>query len=63
MAKKIVRLYFSTFVDVEMESDDFSNEHEMKEYVRLNASEYIDENQIQENLALNESEIDVYDNE
>lgn len=63
MATKIVRMYFSTFVDVEMESENFSSDKEIKEYVRLNASDYIEQQQVMDNLALEPTDIDVYNEE
>lgn len=61
MAKKNVRVYYTTFVEVEMESEDFASEEEMKEHVRLNASDFIDELQLVENLAFEPIEIDICD--
>ena len=62
MAKKIVRVYLSTFVDVEMESDNFASDKEMKEYVKEYLSECVDDKQqLYDNLALEPTDIDVYD--
>lgn len=63
MATKIVRMYFSTFVDAEMESDNFSSEEEMKEYARLNASDFIEQQQLIDNLAIEPTDMDVLDEE
>lgn len=60
MAKKTVRIYFSTFVDVEMDSDEFASDEKLVDFVEDNSSEYIDDAQIMENLALQEGNSDVY---
>lgn len=60
MAKKTVRIYFSTFVDVEMNSEEFASDEELVDFVEENSSEYIDDAQIMENLALQEGNSDVY---
>lgn len=60
MAKKTVRIYFSTFVDVEMDSDEFASDEKLVDFVESNSSEYIDDVQIMKNLALQEGNSDVY---
>lgn len=60
MAKKIVRVYLSTYVDVEMESDDFTSEAEMKEYVTEYLSDYIEASHLAENVAFEPLNIGVF---
>lgn len=63
--KKIVRLYLSTFIDVELDSDEFETHSEMIEYARENVSEAIaaDPDALNDNLSLDPLDVDVYDAE
>lgn len=57
MSKFKVRVYLSTFVDVEVEAE---NEHEATEYVEQNSDSWFAAgNQILENVALQEGETQV----
>ena len=50
MGKKIVRTYYSTFVDVEVDENDFNDEHEMMEYVRLNMTDNATPEEVYNNM-------------
>lgn len=61
MAKKIVRSYYVTFVDVEVDDSEYDDEYQMMEDVRLNMSDQITPEQVYEHLSLECTEQEVYD--
>lgn len=60
MARNLIRLYLSTYVDVELDENDFVSEKEMKEYAIKNFSEYTTPEDIYENLCSDPIDIDVF---
>ena len=48
--EKIVRVYYSTFIDVPMESENFSSDEEMIEYAENNTEDYLSLQEINDNL-------------
>lgn len=52
MANKTIRCYISTFVDVEVNTDDFKSEDEMVEYVKENVMDTIDITELYDNAVL-----------
>ena len=52
MAKRIARIYFNTFVDVELDDKDFENEDELRNYIQCNGLELAEnqENEVFSNL-------------
>lgn len=48
--EKIVRVYYSSFIDVPCESDDFSSDEEMKKWAKDNASDFLSQQEIIDNL-------------
>lgn len=49
--EKIVRVYYSTFIDVPMESENFSSDEEMIEYAENNTEDFLSLQEINDNLA------------
>ncbi len=52
MASKTIRCYISTFVDVEVNTDDYNSTDEMVEYVKENVMDTIDVTELYENAVL-----------
>lgn len=61
MAKKIVRTYYTTYIDTEVDDSDYLNESEMMEDVRLNMSDQITPEELYQNLCLECMEQEVFD--
>ncbi len=49
--EKIVRVYYTTFIDVPCESENFSNEEEMIEWAKDNTDDFISVQEIFDNLS------------
>ena len=49
--EKIVRVYYTTFIDVPCESENFSNEEEMVEWAKDNTDDFISVQEIFDNLS------------
>lgn len=49
--EKIVRVYYSTFSDVPMESENFSSDEEMIEYAENNTEDFLSLQEINDNLS------------
>ena len=49
--EKIVRVYYTTFIDVPCESENFSNEEEMIEWAKENTDDFISVQEIFDNLS------------
>ena len=52
MANKTIRCYISTFVDVEVNTDDYNSTDEMVEYVKENVMDTIDITELYDNAVL-----------
>ena len=52
MANKIIRCYISTFVDFEVNTDDYNSTDEMVEYVKENVMDTIDVTELYDNAVL-----------
>ena len=61
MAKKIVRTYYTTYIDTEVDDSDYLNENEMMQDVRLNMSDQITPEELHQNLCLECTEQEVFD--
>ena len=53
--EKIVRVYYTTFIDVPCESENFSNEKEMVDWAKDNSSDFINLQEISDNLSKDET--------
>lgn len=53
--EKIVRVYYTSFIDVPCESENFSNEKEMVEWAKDNTSDFISVQEICDNLSKDET--------
>lgn len=49
--EKIVRVYYTSFIDVPCMSENFSNEKEMVEWAKDNTSDFISVQEICDNLS------------
>lgn len=49
--EKIVRVYYTTFIDVPCETENFSNEEEMVEWAKDNTDDFISVQEIFDNLS------------
>ena len=49
--EKIVRVYYTTFIDVPCETENFSNEKEMVEWAKDNTDDFISVQEIFDNLS------------
>ena len=49
--EKIVRVYYTSFIDVPCESENFSNEKEMVEWAKDNTDDFISVQEIFDNLS------------
>ena len=59
---KTVRLYFSTFIDIEVDENDFNDEDaRMIEYAKENASDYITLQDLYDNLSEDPTGAEVID--
>ena len=61
MAKKIVRTYYTTYIDTEVDDSDYLNESEMMQDVRLNTSDQITPEELYQNLCPECMEQEVFD--
>jgi len=59
MAKKIVRTYYATYVDTEVDDADYVDEHEMMQDVRLNMTDQIEPDELYHNLCFEPLEQEV----
>lgn len=53
--EKIVRVYYTTFIDVPCESENFSNEEEMIGWAKDNTDDFINLQEISDNLSKDEA--------
>ena len=49
--EKIVRVYYTTFIDVPCESENFSNEKEMVDWAKDNSNDFLSLQEISDNLS------------
>lgn len=49
--EKIVRVYYTTFIDVPCETENFSNEEEMIDWAKDNTDDFISVQEIFDNLS------------
>lgn len=56
---KYARVYLSTFVDIEVNDEEFNNEEEMKTYAKENLSDNICKQDIYDNLSYEPESIDI----
>ena len=59
--KKIVRTYYSTYIDTEVDDSNYLDENEMMQDVRLNMSDQITPEELYQNLSLECLEQEVLD--
>lgn len=53
--EKIVRVYYTTFIDVPCESENFSNEKEMVDWAKDNSNDFLSLQEISDNLSKDEA--------
>lgn len=53
--EKIVRVYYTSFIDVPCESENFSNEKEMVDWAKDNSSDFLSLQEISDNLSKDET--------
>ena len=53
--EKIVRVYYTTFIDVPCETENFSNEEEMIGWAKDNTDDFINLQEISDNLSKDET--------
>ena len=61
MANKIVRTYYSTYIDTEVDDSNYLDKSEMMQDVRLNMSDHITPEELYNNLCLECLEQEVID--
>ena len=49
--EKIVRVYYTSFIDVPCESENFSNEEEMVEWAKDNSGDFFSYQEVSDNLS------------
>lgn len=59
--EKIVRVYYTTFIDVSLDSDDFATEDEMIDYAEENAEDFLSLQEIDDNLTKSDGESEIVD--
>lgn len=53
--EKIVRVYYTTFIDVPCDSENFSNEKEMVDWAKDNSNDFLSLQEISDNLSKDET--------
>lgn len=53
--EKIVRVYYTSFIDVPCMSENFSNEKEMVDWAKDNSSDFLSMQEIYDNLSKDET--------
>lgn len=59
--EKVVRVYYSTFIDVLLDTDNFSTEDEMIDYAEENTEDFLSLQEINDNLCKQEGESEIID--
>lgn len=57
--EKTVRVYYSTFIDVPLESDNFANDDEMIQYANENTEDYLSLQDINDHLCKQDGESEI----
>ena len=57
--EKIVRVYYTSFIDVPCESENFSDEKEMVEWAKDNSSDFFSYQEVSDNLSKSAEVVDL----
>ena len=57
--EKIVRVYYTSFIDVPCQSENFSNEEEMVEWAKDNSGDFFSYQEVSDNLSKNAEVVDI----
>ena len=57
--EKIVRVYYTSFIDVPCESENFSSEEEMVEWAKDNSGDFFSYQEVSDNLSKNAEVVDI----
>lgn len=57
--EKTVRVYYTSFIDVPCESENFSNEEEMVEWAKDNSGDFFSYQEVSDNLSKNAEVVDI----
>lgn len=57
--EKIVRVYYTSFIDVPCESENFSNEEEMVEWAKDNSCDFFSYQEVSDNLSKSAEVVDL----
>ena len=57
--EKTVRVYYTSFIDVPCESENFSNEEEMVEWAKDNSGDFFSYQEVSDNLSKNAEVVDL----
>lgn len=57
--EKIVRVYYTSFIDIPCESENFSNEKEMVEWAKDNSGDFFSYQEVSDNLSKNAEVVDL----
>ena len=60
--EKIVRVYYTSFIDVPCESEKFSNEEEMVEWAKDNSGDFFSYQEVSDNLSKSAEVVDLQNN-
>lgn len=57
--EKIVRVYYTSFIDVPCESENFSSEEEMVEWAKDNSGDFFSYQEVSDNLSKSAEVVDI----
>lgn len=57
--EKIVRVYYTSFIDIPCESENFSNEKEMVEWAKDNSGDFFSYQEVSDNLSKEAEVVDL----
>lgn len=57
--EKIVRVYYTSFIDIPCESENFSNEKEMVEWAKDNSGDFFNYQEVSDNLSKDAEVVDL----
>ena len=60
--EKIVRVYYTSFIDVPCESENFSDEKEMVEWAKDNSGDFFSYQEVSDNLSKSAEVVDLQNN-
>ena len=60
--EKIVRVYYTSFIDVPCESENFSDEEEMVEWAKDNSGDFFSYQEVSDNLSKSAEVVDLQNN-